>query len=76
MNWWVYEDDVRKHVRVHKAACGHCSDGLGHQGSRLPDNRWHGPFRTMKAAVDKALGTGHRDVRGCGTCLRELGALR
>ena len=76
MSWWVYEDDVTKHVRVHEAARGHCNEGRGHRGSRLPDNRWHGTFRTMQAAIDKALSTGHEDVGGCGVCLRELGALR
>ena len=72
MNWWVYEDDAPSWVRVHRAICAHCNDGRGRYVTRRPDNRWHGPFPTMQEAIDKALGTGKRDVKGCGTCLPEL----
>ncbi|MCY3646451.1 MAG: hypothetical protein OXH07_05720 [Chloroflexi bacterium] len=72
MNWWVYEDDATSWARVHRAICAHCNDGRGHYGTRRPDNRWHGPFPTREEAIEKALSTGKRDVKGCGTCLPEL----
>ena len=76
MNWWVYEDDVTKRVRVHRATCSDCNDGQGKSGSRLPDNRWHGPFPARQEAIDKALSTGRKDAKGCGNCLPELRVLR
>ena len=30
------------------------------KGSRLPDNRWHGPFGTEREAIDRALSTGRQ----------------
>ena len=75
MTYWVYEDDPTNRVRVHKATCGYCSDGKGIKGSRLPDNRWLGPFGTKQEAIDEALKTGRRDARGRGSCLRGVGSL-
>ncbi|MDE2695318.1 MAG: hypothetical protein OXH97_02215 [Chloroflexota bacterium] len=57
---------------VHRAFRPHCNDGRGRYGTRRPDNRWHGRFPTRREAIDRALITGKRDVKGCGTCLPEL----
>ena len=76
MTYWVYEDDPTNCVRVHKATCSFCNDGKGIKGSRLPDNRWHGPFETVQKACDKALSTGRLNIKGCGSCMRHLGSLR
>ena len=38
----------------------------GSKGSRLPDNRWYGPFGTVQQAVDQALRTGRQDAGGSG----------
>lgn len=76
MPWWVYEDDPTSRVRVHDATCRYCNDGHGVRGSRLPDNRWYGPFRTRDEAIGKALSTGRGDARGCPTCLPDVGSLR
>ena len=73
MEYWVYVDDPTNRARVHKAACRFCNRGQGMKASRLPDNRWHGPFATKGQAVDKARITGRLDVRRCGFCLRSLG---
>ena len=45
MNYWVNEDDPTNRVRIHKAACSRCKEGQGMKRARLPDNRWHGPFK-------------------------------
>ena len=76
MNYWVYEDDTTNRVRIHKAACSRCKEGQGMKRARLPDNRWHGPFKTEQEAIDVSLETGRRDAKGCWFCLRELGSLR
>ena len=72
MTYWVYEDDRTNWVRVHEAKCRYCNDGKGIKGSRLPDNRWHGPFENDQEAITKAVSTGRRDVKGCGWCLQSL----
>ena len=76
MTYWVYEDDPTNRVRVHRATCGYCNNGKGMKGSRLPDNRWHGPFGTEREAIELALSTGRLDARGCGSCLRDMECLR
>lgn len=76
MEYWVYEDNPTNRVRVHKAACGRCNHGQGMKGSRLPDNRWHGPFSTKQFAISRALRTGRLDAKGCWFCLRSVGSLR
>ena len=48
----------------------------GMKGSRLPGNRWHGPFGTEREAIDCALSTGRPDAKGCWFCLRGMGSLR
>ena len=45
------------------------------KGSRLPDNRWHGPFKTEQEAIDVVLETGRRDAKWCWFYLRGLGGL-
>ena len=77
MNWWVYEDDATSWVRVHRAICEHCNDGRGRYATRLaPTTAGTVPTRREQEAIDKALSTGKRDVKGCGTCLPELCFLR
>lgn len=74
--WWVYEDDPTRRARVHLGECPHCNHGRGRKDTRLPNNRWHGAFATLDAAVEKALNTPARDVAGCGHCLKQVGMLR
>ena len=73
--YWVDEDDSTNRARLHKATCSRCNDGQGMKRSRLPDNRWHGPFGTVREAIDCALSTGHLDAKGCWFCLRGMGSL-
>ncbi len=73
MAYWVYEDDPTRIVRVHRATCRYCNHGQGSKGSRLQDNRWHGPFGTLRKAIDLAVSTGRHDARGCRFCLPDLG---
>lgn len=74
--YWVYEDDPTKQACVHIGECSHCNHGQGKKRTRHSDNRWHGPFRTREDVIQKALSTPARDVRGCGHCLKSVGALR
>ena len=76
MSYWVYEDNPTNRARIHKAECVYCNDGQGIKGSRLADNRWHGPFETLEEAVRRAKRTGRRDAKGGGCCLPSLGSLR
>ncbi len=69
---WVYEDMPTSRARIHESICVYCNDGSGLKGSRLPDNRWHGPFESLESAIGIALDTGHSDIRGCGFCLPSL----
>ena len=68
MDYWVYEDDPTNRVSIHKAACRRCKEGQRKKGSRLPDNRWHGPFGTEQEAIKMALETGRRHAKGCWFC--------
>ena len=74
--YWVYEDDPTKRVRIHLADCHFCNNGQGVQETRLPDNRWCGPFKTKEDAIERALKTPDRDVAGRWFCLRSVGKLR
>ena len=65
MTYRVYEDDPADAARVHAATCSRCNNGVWMSGSRLPDNRWHGPFGTKLGAIDQALQTRRRDNKGC-----------
>ena len=76
MTYWVYEDDPTNRARVHKATCSRCNEGQGMKGSRRPDNRWHGPFGTVREATGYARSTGRPDAKGCWFCLRDIGSLR
>ena len=76
MTYWVYVDDPTNRVRVHRGSCSYCNDGRGMKESRLPDNRWHGPYATEREAIDIALMTGRLDAKGCWFCLGEVGSLR
>jgi len=70
-DYWLYVDDPTDWTRVHKGACRFCSQGAGVKGSRLPDNRWHGPL-ALADAVAKARRIGKRDTAGCDRCLSDL----
>ena len=69
MNYWVYEDRVTNHARVHEETCGHCNygEGRGH-GRNERENEWYGPFWSREEAFRRAGATGRRDVSGCGHC--------
>ncbi len=69
--YWLYVDDPTNRTRVHTGACRFCNHGAGVKGSRLPDNRWHGPV-ALADAVAKARRIGKRDAAGCGRCLPDL----
>ncbi len=69
MNFYVYEDDPTKHVRVHRGSCTFCNNGKGRQPIRLPDNRWHGPFDTLSTAQSFAKGLNRKDTDACPICL-------
>ena len=71
MDYWLYVDDATNRARIHKGSCGRCNHGAGVKGSRLPDNRWHGPFK-LADAVEKANRIGKRDTAGCHWCLPDL----
>lgn len=65
---FVFEDEVEKVAKVHIGKCGFCKGGLGIKGKRNEsDCRWHGPFRTLHEAKDRAKSTGKR-MSPCGHC--------
>ena len=69
MNYWVYEERMTNHARVHEETCGHCNYGTGRGHGRIPgDSGWHGPYGSREDAFRKAHATGRREVRGCGHC--------
>ena len=70
MEYYYYEDDSTNWVRVHEGSCRYCNHGQGRQGSRLPDNRWRGPYASPDLAMDNAQATGKYNVNYCGHCLR------
>ena len=72
MTYWIYEDVVTNRARVHESTCPYCKDGQGTRGSRLSNNRWHGPYTTLDEATSVALKMERRDTKGCGHCLPEL----
>ena len=66
--YWVYVDDPTNHARVHEYWCRFCRDGQGVKDSRLPDNRWIGPFRTLSEADAAMARQGKLDSARCGIC--------
>lgn len=72
MRYWVYEDDPTNRVRIHEASCRYCNDGRGRKVTRLPDNRWHGPFQSLRDAVEEVKALNRDDMAGCGACLPGL----
>ena len=71
MDYWLYVDDATSSARIHKGLCSWCNHGAGVKETRLPDNRWHGPFR-LAAAVENAKRIRKRDTAGCHWCLPDL----
>lgn len=69
MNYYVYEDDKTERARVHTGACSHCNEGRGKKPSRLPGNRWHGPFETRAEAETFAQSLKQKNTGNCGNCL-------
>ena len=69
VGYWVYEDEPTDKAMVHKGTCGFCNHGHGVRGSRLPDNRWIGPFETEDEAIEMALLTERSEVRRAKCCL-------
>ena len=68
MNYYVYEDDSNRKIRVHAGSCKNCNEGKGKQ---LPGklNQWHGPYDTLAAAQAFAKSLRKRNTRTCQNCL-------
>lgn len=65
----MYVDDPTSKARVHLASCRYCNNGQGVKDSRLPDNRWLGPFSNPDGAASVAVRENKRDTKPCGVCL-------
>lgn len=69
MNFYVYEDDSRHYVRIHKGSCRHCNEGEGTHATRAPNKRWYGPYSTLSDAQNFAQSLKRKYTRNCMTCL-------
>ena len=69
LSYYVHEDDATSMAKVHLGACSFCNHGRGMKDTRLPDNRWHGPFPDRESANGRARATRKRDVAECKVCL-------
>ena len=70
MSYHVYENwQAEGHkARIHYSECSFCHDGKGiHPGASDDHGCWHGPFATMRDALDAAHATGGR-VTMCKKC--------
>ncbi len=66
--YYVYEDDPTSKAKIHFADCGYCNNGAGIKGTRLNNNRWHGPFTTLQEAEEVAQRTKKKDISKCTIC--------
>ena len=71
MGYWLYVDDATNRARIHQGFCPYGNHGRDVKKSRLPDNRWLGPFK-LADAVAEAKRIGKRDTAGCHWCLPDL----
>ena len=69
--YWLYVDDPTNWARIHIGSCRYCNHGKGVKATRLPYNRWFGPF-TLEKAVEEARRENKRNTKGCGGCLPRL----
>ncbi len=69
MNYYVYEDDQRHLVRIHKGSYRHCNEGKGKHATRAPSRSWYGPYRTLSKAQTFAQSLQKKNTRNCMTCL-------
>ncbi len=72
MNFYVYEDDKNKQVRVHAGSCKHCKEGQGTSASSGLIRRWHGPYATLAEAQVFALSLKKRSTTACLHCLAKV----
>jgi F-type H+/Na+-transporting ATPase subunit beta len=72
MNFYVYESDSKKQVRVHAGSCIYCKEGENTYRSISPTNRWHGPYETLAQAQAFAKSLESREIRACRTCLPKV----
>ncbi len=66
----VYENRVRKYVRVHMASCGHVRKHGGGSSTTAPASLYHEGFDTLGEAEMKASAIGY-SWRTCSVCLPE-----
>jgi len=69
MNFYVYEDDQTKRVRVHTGNCKNCNEGKGRKPTRDSTKRWHGPYGTRAEAQAVALRLNKKYTATCKVCL-------
>lgn len=70
--YYVYEDDPTNSAKIHFSHCSYCKNGYGTKGTRLNDNRWHGPFDTLQEAEKVAQRTGKKNVSKCKFCEKNM----
>ncbi len=69
MNFYVYEDDTRRLLRVHTGHCQYCNDGQGRKLTHSFNKRWHGPYVTLTEAQAFATSLKRKNTRTCAACL-------
>ncbi len=70
MNYYVYEDNKNKKVRVHAGICTYCREGKGMPKWTQAENKiWHGPYDTVATAQTVANTLQEKDRRTCTHCL-------
>lgn len=61
--FWVYDNNVHRYARIHRADCSYCNDGAGfHPGSGDDAGGWLGPFADMHGARVAAQGPSTRSA--------------
>ncbi len=66
MNYWVYENDVQNHARVHRSDCRYYKN---RKSPHLPYNRWSGPYPDRKTANAAMNAAGNPHTEECKHCL-------
>jgi hypothetical protein len=64
MDYWVFQDQLNKQVRIHRDDCGTCKGGRGRGllgGSQ--GRTWHSPYRSYHEALAKAKEIGGERAR-------------
>ncbi len=69
MNYYLYDNDSDRKVRVHIGSCKYCKEGKGIKSIPQSASGWHGPFDTLTAAKEVAQSLQRKDTRTCATCL-------